>query len=99
MIMIRAFKTRGTADIFNGLNSRDARKTCPEALWRVAARKLDQLDSVESLNELRIPPGNHLEELAGDRQGQHSIRINDQYRICFVWTTTGPEQVEIVDYH
>jgi toxin HigB-1 len=97
--MIQAFKTRGTEDIFNGLNSRNARRTCPESLWRVAARKLDQLDSVGSLGELRIPPGNHLEELAGDRKGQHSIRINDQYRICFLWTATGPDQVEIVDYH
>jgi proteic killer suppression protein len=97
--MIQAFKTKGTEDIFNDVNSREARKTCPEILWRVAARKLDQLDSVESLTELRIPPGNHLEELYGDRNGQYSIRINDQYRICFIWENTGPTQVEIVDYH
>lgn len=76
-----------------------ARKTCPEALWRVAARKLDQVDSVSALQELSIPPGNHLEALSGDRAGQHGIRINDQYRICFVWTDKGPEQVEICDYH
>jgi proteic killer suppression protein len=97
--MIKGFKTRGTQEVFNGINSREARRTCPEALWRVAARKLDQLDSVESLNELRIPPGNRLEELSGDRKGQHSIRINDQYRICFAWTVSGPDQIEIVDYH
>jgi proteic killer suppression protein len=62
-------------------------------------RKLDQLDSVVSLDDLRIPPGNKLEALRGDRKGQYSIRINDQYRICFVWTESGPSQVEIVDYH
>lgn len=65
----------------------------------MAARKLDQLDSVESLDDLRVPPGNRLEALAGDRAGQYSIRINEQYRICFVWTSTGPLEVAIVDYH
>ena len=65
----------------------------------MAARKLDQLDSVERLADLAIPPGNRLESLAGARKGQHSIRINEQYRICFVWTESGPEEVEIVDYH
>jgi proteic killer suppression protein len=65
----------------------------------VATRKLDLLDSIASLDELRVPPGNRLGALAGDREGQHSIRINDQYRICFVWIETGPDQVEIVDYH
>ena len=97
--MIRDFKTKGTEDIFNGINSREARRTCPETVWRVATRKLDQLDSVESINELRIPPGNRLEELSGNHIGQYSIRINDQYRICFLWSITGPDQVEIVDYH
>jgi proteic killer suppression protein len=65
----------------------------------MAARKLDLLDSAISLDELRVPPGNWLEALSGDRKGQHSIRINDQYRICFVWTDTGPDEVEITDYH
>ena len=88
----------GTEDIFNGIRSREAHRTCPESTGRVASRKLDQLDSVESLNDLRIPPDNRLEELSGDRKGQHSIRINDQYRICFLWTASGPDQVEIVDY-
>jgi len=97
--MILAFKDRGTEDIFNGQRSKAARKSCPHSLWRVATRKLDQVDSVTALNELRIPPGNRLEALVGDRKGQHSIRINDQYRICFVWTDAGPNQVEIVDYH
>ncbi len=97
--MIQSFKGKGTEDIFNGENSRIARKTCPEALWQVAARKLDLLDSVSSLQELRVPPGNRLEPLAGNRAGQYSIRINDQYRICFVWTDKGPDAVEICDYH
>ena len=65
----------------------------------VAERKLAQLDAAMSLEFLRSPPGNRLEPLSGDRQGQHSIRINDQWRICFTWTTAGPEEVEIVDYH
>ena len=97
--MIQNFKTRGTEDIFNGISSREARQTCPNVLWQVVVRKLDQLDSVEMLNELRIPPGNRLEQLSGERKGQYSIRINDQYRICFLWTGSGPDQVEIVDYH
>lgn len=97
--MIGSFYDQGAEDIFNGLNSKVARKTCPKNLWRIAARKLDQLDSVERLEELRLPPGNYLETLKGNRKGQHSIRINDQYRICFVWHENGPEQVEIVDYH
>ena len=86
-------------DIFNGENTKAARKLCPSSIWEVAARKLDQLDSVTALPELRIPPNNKLEALSGDRKGQYSIRINDQYRICFAWTNLGPDQVEIVDYH
>ena len=97
--MIQSFKNAGTEDIFNGENSKAARKTCPSSIWKVAIRKLDQIDSVIALHELRIPPKNRLESLAGDRKGQHSIRINDQYRICFVWTEHGPADVEIVDYH
>jgi toxin HigB-1 len=97
--VIQSFKEAGTEDIFNGVNSRAARRTCPESLWKTAARKLDQLDSVSALDELRIPPGNRLEALAGARQGQHSIRINDQYRVCFTWTALGPDAVEIADYH
>ena len=97
--MILSFRNEGTEDIFNGENTKAARNSCPQSLWRTAARKLDQLDSVTELNELRIPPGNRLELLSGNRAGQHSIRINDQYRICFIWTDAGPEQAEIVDYH
>jgi toxin HigB-1 len=97
--MIRSFKSRGTEDIFNGNNTRAARQVCPQTVWRIAARKLDQLDSVVMLEELRIPPGNRLEASGGTRQGQYSIRINDQYRICFVWNENEPDEVEIVDYH
>ena len=97
--MIRSFRDTGTQDIFDGKNTKAARRRCPQSLWRVAARKLDQLDSVTSLNELCVPPGNCLEALKGDREDQHSIRINERYRICFVWTDIGPDAVEIVDYH
>jgi len=97
--MIKSFATAGTEDVFNGRNTKDARKTCPRDLWRVAARKLEQLDSVSQLEELRIPPGNRLEALARDRKGQFSIRINEQYRVCFMWADDGPDSVEIVDYH
>ena len=68
-------------------------------MWSVAQRKLDMLNAVVSLESLRVPPGNTLEALRRDRQGQHSVRINDQFRLCFVWTADGPERVEIADYH
>lgn len=97
--MICSFHDAGTEAIFNGENISAARRTCPRSLWNVARRKLDQLDSVVALEELRVPPGNHLGALAGDRTGQHSIRINQQYRICFIWTELGPASVAIVDYH
>ena len=97
--MIKNFKGRATEDIFNGIVTTAARRACPKNLWRIAARKLDQLDSVSSMNELRVPPGNRLEALSGKRKGQFSIRINDQFRICFKWTETGPIDVEITDYH
>ncbi len=97
--MIRSFADRGTEDIFNRRSSRQARGTCPQSLWGVAQRKLDMVNAAVSLASLRLPPGNALEPLMGDREGQHSIKINDRYRICFVWTSEGPENVEIVDYH
>ena len=65
----------------------------------VARRKLEQLEWSETLDDLRVPPGNRLEALIGDRAGQHSVRINDQFRVCFVWTAQGAKDVEIVDYH
>lgn len=64
-----------------------------------ALRKLDMLHQALDLNDLRAPPANRLEALSGDRRGQHSIRVNDRWRVCFIWTTDGPENVEIVDYH
>lgn len=97
--MIRSFRTQGTEDIFNGENTKTARKACPRSLWRLAGKRLDQLDSAVRIEDLRIPPGNRLEALVGDRAGQYSIRINRQYRICFAWTPAGPDDVEIVDYH
>lgn len=97
--MIVSFRDRATEDIFNGVTGKEARKTLPADLWRIAARKLDQLDSVTTIDELKIPPGNHLEKLKDDRAGQFSIRINKQYRICFIWTDAGPDDVEITDYH
>jgi toxin HigB-1 len=97
--VIRSFADRGTEAVFDGVNSAAARKACPQALWAIARRKLDQIDSAEQLADLRVPPGNHLEPLRGDRSGQHSIRINERYRVCFRWSAEGPERVEIVDYH
>lgn len=99
IIMIQSFNAAGTEDLFNGKNTKGARKLLPVPLWRIATRKLDQIDSVIALSELRIPPGNQLEASSGKRKGQYSIRINDQFRICFIWSELGPEQVEIVDYH
>ena len=97
--MISGFADRGTEDVFNGRNTPAARRTCPRSLWNTAFRKFDQLDSAIRLNDLAIPRGNRLEALKGDRRGQYSIRINDQYRICFRWTQAGADQVEIADYH
>jgi proteic killer suppression protein len=97
--MIISFHDGATEDIFNGRSSKRARKRCPASVRTVASRKLEYLDSARELADLRVPPGNRLEALVGDRAGQHSIRINDQHRICFVWTEAGPDEVEIVDYH
>lgn len=97
--MIASFKDQASEDIFNGVNSKAARKACPQTLWQVAVRKLDQLDSVQSLEELKVPPSNRLERLSGERKAEYSIRINEQYRICFLWGKSGPCNVEITDYH
>lgn len=97
--MIRTFRDPGTEDVFNARDTKRARRVCPMNLWAVARRKLELLDSAGALGDLRIPPANRLEALKGDRRGQHGIRVNDQYRVCFVWTELGPAQVEIVDYH
>ena len=97
--MVQSFRDSGTEDVFNGRVSKRARKACPQMLWRVTRRKLDQLNQAEALVDLKVPPRNRLEILKRDRKGQHSIRINDQLRICFRWTDRGPAEVEIVDYH
>jgi proteic killer suppression protein len=97
--MIVSFKDRASEDLFDGVNSKTVRKACPQSLWRIASRKLDQLDSVKALEELKVPPGNRLESLSGDRKGEYSIRINEQYRICFMWGESGPYNVEVTDYH
>ncbi|HJJ00200.1 MAG TPA: type II toxin-antitoxin system RelE/ParE family toxin [Coriobacteriaceae bacterium] len=92
--MIKSFKDSDTRKLADGQHvARFAN------IERAALRKIRQLQIAGSLNDLRVPPGNHLEALKGDREGQHSIRINDQYRICFVWTQAGCADVEIVDYH
>ena len=93
--MIRSFADEDAEALFRG---RFARKL-PADIQRVAQRKLRQIHAAEDLADLRVPPGNRLEPLKGDRAGQHSIRINDQWCVCFVWRDGGAEDVEIVDYH
>ncbi len=97
--MIKSFKCDGTEDLYEGRDSKRSRRVCPSDLSRMVLRKLEYLDAAVGLEDLRIPPGNMLEALKGDRAGQHSIRINSQFRICFVWTEHGPTEVEMVDYH
>lgn len=91
--MIRSF--RGTERLWN---EEPVRSLDPRIL-RTALRKLEQLHAAATLDDLRVPPGNRLEALKGDRRGQHSIRINDQWRICFEWKDGGADDVELVDYH
>jgi proteic killer suppression protein len=91
---IRSFRCADTQAIYDGKHPRRFRN-----IEAVAQRKLQMLDDAVELRDLRSPPGNHLELLTGNRAGQHSIRINDQWRVCFIWTNAGPENVEIVDYH
>ena len=97
--MIKSFRDKGTEDLFDGRDIKRAPKSCPPDLVRAARRKLDQLNQAEVLGDLRAPPRNRLEKLKGEREGQYSIRINDQWRVCFQWTESGAENVEIVDYH
>lgn len=96
--MIVSFADKGTEDIFDGLDTKAARKTLPSQLHAKAGGTLDRLNSAVSPRSLSLP-GLRLEKLKRNRAGQHSIRINDQYRICFRWTEAGAEDVEIVDYH
>jgi len=93
--MIRSFACTETERIFQG----DYSRKLPTQIQAVARRKLRMLHAAVKLDELRIPPANRLEALKGDRKSQHSIRINEQWRLCFTWTANGPAGVEIVDYH
>lgn len=93
--MIQSFKSPQTEKVFNG----EAPKGFPTDLLRVSRRKLGMVDAAVALADLRVPPRNLLEALRGDRAGQHSIRINDQFRVCFVWRDGGAYDVEITDYH
>jgi len=92
--MIKSFADASTARLFHGESVRRF-----AGIAKPAIRKLDMLNAATSLGDLRSPPANRLEALKGDRKGQHSIRINDQWRLCFVWEADGPSRVEIVDYH
>lgn len=93
--MIKAFRCKETEKIFR----REISLKLPSEIQRTALRKLTYLDSAKELRDLQVPPGNRLEALKGDREGQHSIRINDQWRICFEWQEGNAHSVEIVDYH
>ncbi len=97
--MIRSFADAATEDLFNGVDSRRARAACRADVWPVVRRKLTQINRVRDLRELAIPPGNRLERLGGSRRGQYSIRINQQYRVCFRWEDGYADQVEVTDYH
>jgi proteic killer suppression protein len=97
--VILNFRNRGSADVWDDENTPAGRRLLPRELWRIAQRKLQILHRATGLDDLRAPPANRLEALKGDRKGQHSIRINDRYRICFVWTAKGVADVEITDYH
>lgn len=94
-VVIRSFRDREAERLFR----RERSRALPPGLQRVALRKLAQLDAAASLEDLRVPPGNRLEALRGRRAGQHSIRVNDRWRICFRWRENGADEVEIVDYH
>jgi proteic killer suppression protein len=93
--VLRSFADKDTERVWRRVRS----KRLDQAIQRAALRKLLILDAAETLDDLRVPPGNRLEKLLGDRTGRHSVRINQQWRICFLWTAAGPEEVEIVDYH
>jgi proteic killer suppression protein len=93
--MIKSFKSKETEKVFSRTRSRKL----PQDIQQVAYRKLRMLNNAQNLNDLRVPPANRLEKLSGDRAGQHSIRINDQWRICFEWVDGNAHNVEITDYH
>lgn len=93
--MIQSFRGRAAEELWTTGRSRKLDST----ILRVALRKLTMLHAAHDLRDLKVPPGNRLEQLSGDRRGEHSIRINDQWRVCFVWSPAGPTDVEITDYH
>jgi proteic killer suppression protein len=93
--VIRSFRDKDTEKLFR----RERNKAVPPDVQRVALRKLAQVDAAANIQDLKVPPGNRLEALSGDRKGQFSIRINDQWRVCFVWKDGHAHEVEIVDYH
>lgn len=93
--MIQSFADKVTSQVW----ARQVTKRLGHDVQRMAQRKLRQLNAADRLGDLRVPPGNRLEPLMGNRSGQHSIRVNDQFRICFRWTAAGPADVEITDYH
>lgn len=97
--MIVDFYDQETEDLFNGVSTKRTRKRLPQELLAVLARKFDALNAATKLEDLAIPSGNNLHPLERDREGQHAIDINKQYRICFVWTPAGPTRVEVTDYH
>lgn len=99
--MIKTFGNQGTSDIFYGVDSKAARKVCPPAVWPVAVRKLDAIHAAGSLDDLRSPPANRLHPLKGSLEGYWAIRVNDQYRVIFVWAPAerNAYQVEVTDYH
>lgn len=96
--MILGFRDQTTRDIYHGDNTKSARLV-PMVLWNVACRKLDLLNAARQLNDLRVPPGNRLEMLRGQWAGFHSIRVNDQYRLVFLWVNGNVKDVQITDYH
>ncbi len=94
-MVLRSFRDRDTERVWQ----RQRARKLDEGTQRAALRKLLILDAADAIGDLRVPPGNRLEKLKGDRSGQYSIRVNQQWRICFTWTTAGPDDIEIVDYH
>ena len=96
--MIKTFESRTAQDIYDGVNSRYARKV-PQEIWKAAAKKIDMLDAAIHLADLKAPPSNHLEELTGKRKGQYAIRINDKYRLVFSFKDSNAFGVDIIDYH
>jgi proteic killer suppression protein len=96
--MIRSFANQGTEDVFDGEDTKAARKACPPNLWRVARRRMLVLDAARDLRDLKSP-GAQLERLLNDRKGQWGVRVNDQYRVCFRWEQGDAHGVEIADYH